>query len=81
MSFEYIDAIAHRIKENIKGKVMFQVTESIEVRCKTTERESVVAELLKNGMNAETRQPNQPGKMDLTKVIITGTRVVESEKV
>ena len=81
MSVEYIDEIAQRIKENVKGTVTFQVVESIEVRCKTTDRDNVVLELLRGGFSVTTRHPIQPGKMDLTKVIITGTRIVESEKV
>jgi hypothetical protein len=81
VSSEYVDEIARRIKENIKGTVLFQVVESIEVRCKTSDRDDVCIELSRAGMNVTARHPLTPGKMDLKKIIITGTRIVESEKV
>lgn len=79
---EYVDEIARRVKENLlTGTVSFQVVESIEVRCKTSDRDDVCIELSRAGMNVTTRHPLTPGKMDLKKIIITGTRIVESEKV
>jgi hypothetical protein len=81
MSTEYIDEIARRIKENVKGTVSFQVVESIEVRCKTVDRDNVVLELSRAGMSISTRHPITPGKMHIEKVIVTGARIVESEKV